>query len=247
MDVVGDLLARDRRSRSPALVTREGGERTSRDLITNAHKAANVLRYLGAREGTRVAVDPTPAVHATVAFLGAARLGAPVRFDPSAGVDAGDRVVVIPVGDEPSTIPSPGTSLAVFGGAPERSETTHWEQELWSENPATPPATVSKTDPVIRAGAGEVTHSRLLEAADAVAATHEIGSGTRVVVRTSFADPRAVAAGVVAPLAHDGVTVLAGDSADAEPRGDLAVVDDADTPAPESERVVLSALAPLED
>jgi hypothetical protein len=247
MDVVGDLLARDRRSRSPALVTPEGGERTSRDLITNAHKAANVLRYLGAREGTQIAVDPTPAVHATVAFLGAARLGAPVRFDPSAGVDAGDRVVVIPVGDELSTTPSPGTSLAVFGGAPERSETTHWEQELWSENPAAPPATVSKGDPVIRAGAGEVTHRRLLEAADAVAATYEIGSGTRVVVRTSFGDPRAVAAGVVAPLAHDGVTVLAGDSAGTEPRGDLAVVDDADTSAPEPERVVLSTLAALED
>jgi len=51
MDVVGDLLARDRRSRDIALVTADGRERTYRDLITNAYKAANVLRYLGAREG----------------------------------------------------------------------------------------------------------------------------------------------------------------------------------------------------
>lgn len=34
MDVVGDLLARDRRSRDIALVTADGRERTYRDLIT---------------------------------------------------------------------------------------------------------------------------------------------------------------------------------------------------------------------
>ena len=247
MDVVGDLLARDRRTRSPALVTTEGRERTTHDLITNAHKAANVLRHLGAREGSTVAVDPTPGVHTAVAFLGAARLGAPVRFDPSAGIDGGDRVVVGPVEDEPAIRPRPGTSLAVFGGTPDRSETTHWEQELWSENPATPPAAVSPADPVVRVGADAVTHWRLLEVADAVATDHGIDAGTRVVVRTSFVDPRAAAAGVVAPLARDGVTVLAGRPDRPTARGDLAVVDDTDATAPEPDRVVLSTLAALGD
>jgi len=120
MDVVGDLLARDRRNRDVALVTASDSERTYHDLITNGYKAANVLRHLGAREGSTVAIDPEPEFHTVVAFLGAARLGAAVRFDPEAGVDAGDRVVLAPVETERAVDPGPGTSLAVFGGPPDR-------------------------------------------------------------------------------------------------------------------------------
>jgi hypothetical protein len=152
MDVVGDILARDRRSRDTALVTPDGRERTYRDLITNAHKAANVLRYLGAREGATVAVSPAPGLHAILGFLGAAGIGAPVRFDPAAGIERGDRVVLVDVADEATTEPAPGTSLAVFGGAPARPETTHWEQELWSENPGMPPSGIGPDDPVLRGG-----------------------------------------------------------------------------------------------
>ncbi|MFC5279207.1 hypothetical protein ACFPM1_10635 [Halorubrum rubrum] len=251
-EVVGDLLARDRRSRDPALVTPDDRERTAHDLITNAYKAANVLRYLGAREGSTVAVDPTPGFHAALAFLGAAGLGAAVRFDPAAGVAAGDRVAVVPVGRERSLDPKPGTNLAVFGGSPERAETTHWEQELWSENPATPPTTVSPSDPVIRGEHGDVSHRRLLDAAESVATDRGIDAGTRVVVRTTFADPRAVAAGVIAPLARGGVVVLAGpaggagsaaeSSTGSDPRGDLAVVDEPAAEPPEPTRIDLGSL-----
>ncbi|OYR54385.1 hypothetical protein [Halorubrum halodurans] len=248
MEVVGDLLGRDRRSRDPALVTPDGRERTAHDLITNAYKAANVLRYLGAREGSTVAVDPAPGLHATLAFLGAAGLGATVRFDPAAGVAAGDRVVVTPVDRERPLDPDPGTNLAAFGGPPERPETTHWEQELWSENPATPPATVSPSDPVLRTDDGTVPHGRLVDAAETTATDRGIDAGTRVVVRTTFADPRAIAAGVVAPLARGGVVVLAGpaeETAASEPRGDLAVVDDPDADPPEPARIDVATLPSL--
>ncbi|SMO44514.1 hypothetical protein [Halorubrum cibi] len=248
-EVVGDLLARDRRSRDPALVTPDGRERTAHDLITNAYKAANVLRYLGAREGSTVAVDPTPGLHATLAFLGAAGLGAAVRFDPIAGIAAGDRVVVAPVDREGSLDPKPGTNLAAFDGPPERSETTHWEQELWSENPATPPAMVSPNDPVVRSERGDVSHRRLLDAAEVVATERGIDAGTRVVVRTTFADPRTLAAGVVAPLARGGVVVLAGAAGETAPEstslGDLAVVDDPDAEPPDPARIDVSALPDL--
>ncbi len=267
LDVVGDLLARDRRSREPALVTADGRERTAHDLITNAYKAANVLRYLGAREGSTVAVDSTSGLHTTLAFLGAAGLGAAVRFDPAAGIDAGDRVVVAPVAAEPSIDPPPGTNLAVFDGPPERPETTHWEQELWSENPAMPPSTVSPDDPVVRGDHEDVSHGRLVDAAEAVAADHGVDAGTRVVVRTTFADPRALAAGVIAPLARGGVVVLGdrskkgGTGAEpgpdpetgsdpepgSKPRGDLAVVDDADAEPPEPVQIDVSSLPALDD
>ncbi|WP_435072956.1 hypothetical protein [Halorubrum sp. HHNYT27] len=225
MDVVGDLLARDRRSRDVALVTPDGRERTYRDLITNGYKAANVLRYLGAREGSTVAVDPAPGFHTTLGFLGAAGLGAPVRFDPAAGIERGDRVVLVDVADESTTEPAPGTSLAVFGGPPERPETTHWEQELWSENPGMPPSAVGPDDPVLRGpesdgpdGAGDISHRSLLAAAESVANERNLEPGDRVVLRGGLGNPRALAAGVVAPLMTGATAVLAGERpADGEP------------------------------
>lgn len=246
-DVVGDLLARDRRSRDIALVTADGRERTYHDLITNAYKAANVLRYLGAREGSTVAVEPAPQLHTTLAFLGAAGLGAAVRFDPGAGIERGDRVVLVDVADEAATEPAPGTNLAVFGGPPERPETTHWEQELWSENPGMPPSGVGPGDAVIRGegGTGEggtggdgsdvdgsdvdVPHRELLAAAASVVEEHDVDEGTRVVLRGDFSDSRALAAGVVAPLSVGGTVVLTdaasklGEASTDVSRGDLAV------------------------
>ncbi|GAB3701205.1 acyl-CoA synthetase family protein [Halorubrum pallidum] len=229
MDIVGDLLARDRRSRDIALVTADGRERTYHDLITNAYKAANVLRYLGAREGSIVAVDPDLGLHTVLAFLGAARIGAPVRFDPEAGIAAGDRVVLVAVDDEPTIDPTPGTNLAAFGGPPDRPETTHWEQELWSENPATPPSAVAPDDPVLRDGDDRSrSHRALLDAAASVVDRHDLTTASRVVLDGGLSDPRAVAAGVVAPLSVGATAVLAGG-----PEPTVAIADDAaDTDGP---------------
>ncbi len=245
MEVVGDLLARDRRSRNVALVTAEGSERTYHDLITNGYKAANVLRHLGAREGSTVAVHPEPAFHTVLAFLGAARLGAAVRFDPVAGVDAGDRVVLAPVNVESEVKPEPGTNLVVFGGPPERPETTHWEAELWSENPGTPPSEVGPDDRLVRGLAGDdATHREILAAAASVVDEHGVDGGTRVVLRSDFSDARALAAGVVAPLSVGGTVVLAAKDGAGDaggPQGDIAVAAPDATP-PEPRAVSLAAL-----
>ncbi len=246
MEVVGDLLARTRRSRAAALVTGTGSERTYRDVITNAYKAANVLRYLGAREGSTVAIAPEPRYHTVLAFLGGARLGARIRFDPDAGLDAGDRVVLVDADRAATAEPRPGTNLAAFGGSPNRPGTTHWEAELWSENPGTPPSTIGPDDPLLVDGDRTVTHAELLAAASDVVTRFGLDDGSRVVVRTSFAAPGTIVAGVVAPLRSDGATVLVdavrGDeptagtrdesTVDRESRGDLAVVVSADRGGP---------------
>lgn len=238
MDVVGDLLARERRSRDLALVTADGRERTYHDLITNAYKAANVLRYLGAREGSTVAIEPTPRLHPTLAFLGAAGLGAAVRFDPDAGIAAGDRVVLVDVAHEERTDPAPGTNLAVFGDPPERPETTHWEQELWSENPGMPPSSVDPTDPLVRGTDRNVSHADVLAGAASVVEAYDIDEETRVVLRGDFSAVGAVAAGVVAPLSVGAAAVLTDPSeVDDEARGDLAVVTEGATRAPEPRSV----------
>jgi hypothetical protein len=252
MDVVGDVLARERRSRDLAIDTPDGRERTYHDLITNAYKAANVLRYLGAREGATVAVHPDPGFHPTLAFLGAAGLGASVRFDPAAGLDAGDRVVLVPTAEESTADPAPGTNLAVFGGPPTRPETTHWEQELWSENPGMVPSTVEPADTVVSGPGSPISHQRLLALADAATRTAAIDADTRVVVRAPITDHRALAAGVVAPLVTGGTVVLdralgaeSDPLADDPARGDVAIVADEAVTPPEPSRLVVDAVSEL--
>lgn len=122
MDVIGDLMARDRRSDRLALrVDGPGRTYTYHDLITTSYKAGNVLRYLGVRKGARVAVDPAPLPEPLLTFLGAAQLGAVTAFDPA--VEA--RATVVPVDSEEAfeDLP-PGqklveAALAVGGGVPE--------------------------------------------------------------------------------------------------------------------------------
>ena len=251
MELVGDLLARDRRTGDTALVTPDGRERTHHDLITNGYKAANVLRYLGVRAGATVAVDPTPGFHTTLAFLGAAAVGAPVRFDPAAGVDAGDRVVLAPVASAAGFDPAPGTNLAAFGGPPERPDTTHWEQELWSENPGTPPSEVGPADAAVVAADREYSHRDLCSIAAAAVEAAEMTASTRVVLRRPFSDAAALATGLVAPLSVGGTTVLtaegggeAGDRADG-PRGDVAVAPAA-ADVPEPRRIDPASITPTE-
>ena len=240
MDLVGDLLARDRRTRDAALVTPDSRERTYHDLITNGYKAANVLRYLGVRTGATIAVDPTPGFHTTLAFLGAAAVGAPVRFDPEAGIEAGDRVVLAPVATAAALDPAPGTNLAAFGGPPERADTTHWEQELWSENPGTPPSDVAPDDAAVVGPEQAYSHRELCSVAAGVAEEADLDGKTRVVLRQLFADATAVAAGLVAPLSVGGTAVLTGsgsrDDENGNSRGDVAIAP-ADATVPEPDRV----------
>jgi hypothetical protein len=249
MNLVGDLLARDRRTRETALVTPDGRERTHHDLITNGYKAANVLRYLGVRAGATVAVDPTPGFHTTLAFLGAAAVGAPVRFDPEAGIDAGDRVVLASVATASGLDPAPGTNLAAFGGPPERPDTTHWEQELWSENPGMPPSDADPDDAAILGTGRSFSHRDLCSLAAAAVEAAGMDGETRVVLRRPFSDPTAVGAGLVGPLSVGGTAVLAPPASESqaaaepgEPRGDVAVAP-ADVAVPEPRRIDPASLA----
>ncbi|GAB7012883.1 hypothetical protein JCM18549_11540 [Halolamina salina] len=223
MDVVGDLLGRDRRSDRPALVV-DGRERSYHELITNAYKAGNVLRYHGVGEGRTVAVAPVPDLPPLLAFLGAAQLGAATRFDPAAGSDAGDRLLLVPAAEEAAYDPGPGTKLAVFGGEAADAETIDWEESVWSENPAFPPTEIDPGTPLLVDGDRTVSHGDALAAAAEVADLRGLDADSRVVLRASLADPAAVVAGVLAPLLVGGCVVLAEPGRTAtEPAGDLAV------------------------
>jgi len=235
MEVVGDLLARERRSDRPALVIGDGRERSYHELITNAYKAGNVLRYHGVGEGRTVAVAPLPDLPPVLAFLGAAQLGAATRFAPDVGAAAGDRLLLVPAAQQAASDPDPGTILAVFGGDPADAETISWEESVWSENPAFPPTDFDLSTPLLVYDGETVSHGAALAAAAEAVERHGLDADSRVVVRSSLANPGTVAAGLLAPLSVGGVAVLpelgASTPVDAEARGDLAVTGDT---APES-------------
>jgi len=245
MDVVGDLLARDRRSDRPALAIGDR-ERSYHELITNAYKAGNVLRFYGVGEGRTVAVAPVPDLPPLLAFLGAAQLGAATRFDPAAGVDAGDRLLLVPAAEQAAYDPAPGTKLAVFGGdgrSPSANrtrsddevadaETIDWAESVWSENPAFPPTEIDTGAPLLVDGDRTVSHGDALAAAAEVVELRGLDADSRVVLRESLAEPAAVVAGVLAPLLVGGCIVLAEPAAATEAVGDLAVTaGDAPEPA----------------
>ncbi|RDZ61616.1 acetyl-CoA synthetase [Haloferax sp. Atlit-12N] len=209
MDVIGDLMARDRRSDRLALrVDGPGRTYTYHDLITTSYKAGNVLRYLGVRKGARVAVGPVSLPEPLLTFLGAAQLGAVTAFDPA--VEARATVVDVERESEFEALP-PGQKLAVFGGPPSSPATTHWEQEVWSENPAVHPEVVAPADPALVADDREFTHGDLLDAAREVVADFDLGVDDTVAVRSSLSHPGTVVAGVLAPLLAGGTIRIPAD------------------------------------
>ncbi|MEZ3143019.1 AMP-binding protein [Halobaculum sp. MBLA0143] len=213
--VVGDLVGRGRRSPAPA-VHAAARDRTYSyfDLCNTAAKAGNVLRHVGVRPGDTVAVEPRRAPEVAFTALGAWLIGATVAPTVAPG-EAGDaRALVVAAAAESAVTAPPGTSLVVFGDAPTTDGATHWEAEVWSENPAAPPApttaddtAVSLVDAADTPDATPVSHDRLLGLAGAAVDAAEIDARTAVVAAGDPASPRAIATGLLAPLAAAGTTV----------------------------------------
>ncbi|KAB1196201.1 MULTISPECIES: AMP-binding protein [Haloferax] len=201
MDVIGDLMARDRRSDRLALqVDGPGRTYTYYDFITTSYKAGNVLRYLGVRKGARVAIEPVALPEPILTFVGASHLGAITVFDPT--VEA--RAVLVDVAREEEFDLPPGHKLAVYNGPPSSPTTTHWEKEVWSENPAVHPEVVEPEDVALVADGREYTHGDLLDSAKRVVDASDLDADDTVVVRSSLAHPGTVVAGILAPLLAGG-------------------------------------------
>ncbi|WP_224269054.1 acetyl-CoA synthetase [Haloprofundus salinisoli] len=228
MNVLGEIVARDRRTDRSA-VHLPAADRTMsyHDFCTTAWKAGNVFRHLGLAGGRGVEIEPVGSPESLLAFFGASLLGSPVRFEVRG--DDETRLVVATVDRETSFDPSPGTKLVVYGGRPTRPETTHWETEVWSENPAIPPYDVAPSTPAL-VDDESYTHAELLEFAEGVVDEYALTDASRVVVRSSLSHSGVVVAGVVAPLLAGATVVLA--DADVGNSGDFAVSATDDVPEP---------------
>lgn len=210
--VVPDLIARDRRSDRPALIDAARDRTYGYDeFCTTAYRTGNVLRHLGVHGGARVAIEARAAPQPLLAFLGSALLGATAGFDAAPGTDA--RAVVADTDREAEFDLPPGSKLCTFGDPPERADTTHWETEVWSENPAFPPVEYDPDAPVLAADGGIYDHAGLLAAARDAAAALTLAAADRVALCAPLSDPRAVAAGVLAPLLVGAAVHLPGDDA----------------------------------
>jgi hypothetical protein len=236
MDVIGDLVARERRTPARALrVDASGRSYTYHDFCTTAWKTGNFLRYLGVARGDVVAVAPDALPEPLLTLFGAALLGSVTRFDP--GGDA--RAIVVHQSAESRFDPPPGTNLAVYGGPPSSPSVAHWEGVVWSENPAFPPTDVSPDAPALAAPetGDRYAHADLLSAARRVVDRVGIDGETTVAVRSSLARPETVVAGVLAPLSAGGTVVFPGD----DTLCDVGVGDDPPEPVAVDPDSVLTA------
>lgn len=208
METVADLVARDRRRDRPALRA-AGRELDYRRLVARACKAGNYLRHHGVAAGRPVVVADDHAPQVVLTVLGAAQLGAAVHVGLDRGFVDDARVVVVPVERVEDVEVGAATQLVAYGGDPGSPTVEHWEAGVWSENPTSAPGEATPDDAVLSTADSDVSHRDLLATAEWVVDRLEIESGDEVELRGSLRDPRAVAAGVVAPLSVWAVAVLA--------------------------------------
>ncbi len=201
MDVLGDAIARDRRSDSTALSAPAVGRRYDyRRFCTSAWKVGNFLRHVGVRNGAGVAVADDPLPEPVLTLYGAASLGAVVSFAPPEAVGREVRALVVPAADAGRYSFGPETKQVVYGDPPTEPTVSYFERDVWSENPTEPPDHVDPDDPLFRTVDSSYTHAETLRAARTVIDRHGIGADDTVAVRGPLAEPTTVIAGLVAPI-----------------------------------------------
>lgn len=228
MNVLGDLVARDRRTDAVALQAgSRAGSYSYEKFCTTAWKAGNLLRHYGVRSDGSVAIDTGDALSPPplVAFFGAVLLGARAAFDPDENepVERGGLVVPAERVDEYET--APGTNVLAYGDTHSDPTVATFEREVWSENPVVPPESVTADADALVADSERFSHDRLLAATRRVASDAGLGERDAVAPRESLSDPGVVVAGVLAPLSV-GATVLL----DAAATGDVGVGGDVPEP-----------------
>lgn len=190
-------------------------------LCETAAGAANVLAEVGVGPDSFVAIAPERSAETAIAFLASASLGATVWFGGPGRVPVDAVVAPTPIVAE-YTAP-PGAGLIGFGAKPEHDDVIHFERAAWSAADDLPDVTATPAMRVLTDGEVEYTQRKLLDVADAIAEERAFEEDLSVVTRASLTDPRAVVAGILAPLVG-GATVRNPGSGDA---GDVAVTDGA--------------------
>lgn len=171
MDVLGGLVARDRRSETIALRrAARAGSYSYEKLCTNCWKAGNLLRHYGVRSGMDVTVAvPTsgPVPQVATGLFGTALLGASAVVASADAVLDGQRVestALLAPGDVAGRVATAaGCSVLGYGDAPTQATVAHYDRELWSENPTEPPGDADPDATALVADGDAYTHRELLD------------------------------------------------------------------------------------
>lgn len=226
--VIGDLVAPAQRSDD--LAYRVAGDparsHTDDSVCTSTWKTANLLRLYGVHEGSVVGIvdapkhpdfdpgtappraDGTPIPEVVFTFLGAALLGATVRFDPpqDRAVDA----LVGPAAWMDAYEPGAACTTIAYGGPPADPDVVHLESEVWSETPIAPPETVDPDATALTTGEETFDHRTLLGASKDFVDQQNLTAADSVTVDAPLSEPGTVVGGILAPLVAGG-TIQVGD------------------------------------
>jgi hypothetical protein len=233
--VLGDCVARDRRSDRPALRHPGSGRAYDwRRFCTTAWKVGNYLRNEGVREGVVVGVAADRVPEPVLTLVGVSMLGATVRFDPPERGAQGDlKALVVPAARVEDYDHPAGTRYVAYGDEPADPSHAYFEREVWSENPTAPPDIVRPETALLAVDGDTVTHGAVLDAARAVVDEWDLDADDTVAVRGPLTHPGVVAAGIAAPLLARGEILLP----DGEATGDCAVLGSDADEGPESRTV----------
>jgi len=212
METFVDLVDRSRRSEAPALRAPAADQFFDyQRLCTTTWKAANFLHARGVRARSTLAVAADPRAEPVLSVLAGALLGAKSFVGAPGDVDA--RAVVAHAGDVADYELDPGTQRVAYGREPEDADVYYFERDVWSENPTMPPEADARADVNVAlvTGVRALTHGELLSSAADVADRLSLTAQTEVAVRAPVSDPRAVAAGVLAPLTVGGTVLFPGE------------------------------------
>lgn len=214
IETVRDLIDRLGTRQPPAYVSpARATDYSGAAVATAVRKAANLLPHYGVGRGRSLSVvvgprEPGPesapgwldaAADPFFAILGGLVLGAPVDPAPEPPVETA--ALVVPTAWLDRYPVGPGSSVLAYGDRPSEPTVAHFERERWSENPVTPPESITAAAPALRDGDTVYTHRALLRGVGRLGEHYDVAGADRVELRTAIDRPAALVAGVLAPLA----------------------------------------------
>ncbi len=202
-----------------------------RELSTNAWKAGNLLGHYGVHPGATVGVAAGPkggvegshvnSADPILTVFGAMTRGANATLSPQSPVDF--RALVLPWQWYGRYETTPSCSVLAYGGPPDVPEVTHFETELWSENPMEPPEPVEPDTVALVDREESFTHSELLSASEQLLEEYGIDEETAVGLAVPLDSAGAFVAGVLTPLSVGATIILGADDEDLSPHADVIV------------------------
>lgn len=233
MNTLRNLVDRCADQKGVAIGTPETGDQvyTYDRLAETTYSLARVLSDRDINEDSLVAIAPTGGPETVVGLLGAAIVGARVRFSGPAKAPVDALFAPADIIDR-YQVPADAVRIG-FGSRPENDQTLYFGRTVWKADPNPPEAPVLPTTTALTDGEYAYSHRAMIRAARKAIDARDMDQEMTIVLRAPLTDPRAVAGGIVAPLIAGGTLRF---PTNKRSHGDLAIAAD---DAPEDRLLLL--------